>query len=175
MNRLFGNSVHLLRALLFIMVQIILFNKLTLFDIARPFPYLIVILYLPIRLQRWQGLLAAFSIGFVIDIFNYTHGIHASSMLLMYFLRDFYLHSILGVTEEETGKEPHIYTLGPSTFLLYLLGMVFIHHLSIAILDELDFGKTLLILIRTFVNSFFTILVLLVIEIIFFYKRGRSN
>jgi cell shape-determining protein MreD len=175
LNRIFGNTVHLLRALIFILVQVILFNKLTLFDIARPFPYLIVILYLPIRLPRWQGLITAFTIGFVIDIFNYTYGIHAASMLLMYFLRDFFLHAILGVTEEEAGKEPHINTLGSSTFLLYLLGMVFVHHLSIAILDELDWAKTLLILIRTFVNSFFTILVLLVIEIIFFYKRGKSN
>lgn len=166
--------MHLLRAIIFILVQVILFNKLTLFDIARPFPYLIVILYLPIRLPRWQGLFSAFAIGFVIDIFNYTHGIHASAMLLICFLRDFYLHAILGVTEEEAGKEPHINTLGPSTFLLYLLGMVFVHHLSIAILDELDFSKILIILVRTFVNSFFTILVLLVIEIIFFYKRGSS-
>lgn len=175
MNRIFGNTLHLLRAIIFILVQVILFNKLTLFDIARPYPYLIVILYLPIRMPRWQGLLSAFTIGFVIDIFNYTHGIHASAMLLMYFLRDFYLHTILGVTEEDADGEPHMNTLGTSTFMLYLLGMVFIHHLTIAVLDELDFVKTLLILIRTFVNSFFTILVLLIIEIIFFYKRGSSN
>lgn len=171
MNQLFGNSVYLLRAILFILVQVVLFNKLTLFDIARPFPYLVVILYLPIRVPRWQGLAAAFILGFTIDIFNYTYGIHAAATLLMFFIRDFYLHAILGVTEEEAGLQPHFSTLGPSTFMLYLVGMVFVHHLAISILDELDFGETLIILVRTFVNTFFTILVLLVIEVIFFYKR----
>ena len=163
--------MYLLRAVLFILVQVVLFNKLTLFDIARPFPYLIVILYLPIRIQKWQGLIAAFILGFTIDVFNYTYGIHAAATVFMFFLREFYLHTILGVTEEESGLQPHISTLGPSTFLLYLLGMVFIHHLVIAILDALDFQEIIFTIIRTFVNTFFTILVLLVIEIIFFYKR----
>ena len=59
MNRLFGNTIHLVRAVVFVLIQVILFNKLTLFDVARPFPYVLVILFLPIRFTRWQGLLAA--------------------------------------------------------------------------------------------------------------------
>lgn len=175
MNRTFGNTVHLLRAVLLVAIQVILFNKLTLFDIARPFPYLLVLLYLPIRMPRWQGLVLAFLLGFTIDIFNYSYGIHASACLIVFFMRDFYLHTILGVTEESNGEEPHLHTVGPSTFLLYLAGMVFIHHLSISILDVLSWSDTLIIVLRSLVNTFFTLILLIIVEIIFFYKRGSSR
>ena len=175
MNRTFGNTIYVLRAVLLVGIQVILFNKLTLFDIARPFPYLLAILYLPIRMPRWQGLLFAFILGFSIDIFNYTYGIHAAASLFVFFVRDFFLHSILGVTEEATGEEPHLHSIGPSTFMLYLAGLVFVHHLVIAILDVLSWADTLVIILRSLVNTFFTMILLIIIEIIFFYKRGGSR
>lgn len=175
MNSLLRNSIIWFRALLLLLVQILLFDRLTLFDISRPFPYVFIILLLPIRLPKWQGLLAAFAVGYVIDIFNYTYGIHAAACVFMFFIRDFYLHTILGVTEESAGQEPHLYSIGPSTYLLYLTGLVFVHHLFIVVLDELAWNQILMISVATIVNTLFTMLLLVIIEVIFFYKRGKNR
>ena len=175
MNRLFGNISFLLWAVLLVVLQVVLFNNLTLFDISRPFPYILAILYLPIRMPRWQGVLLAFALGYIVDIFNYSYGIHASACLFMYFLRDFYLHTILSVTEESAGEEPHLSTLGTSTFLLYVSGMVFIHHLTIVSLDILSISRILIILVNSMVNTVFTLLLIMIIEIIFFYQRGSRR
>lgn len=175
MNRIFGNIAFLARALILVVLQVVLFNNLTLFDISRPFPYILAILYLPIRMSRWQGILLSFVLGYIVDVFNYSYGIHASASLLMYFLRDFYLHTILNTTEKSAGEEPHLSTLGTSSFLLYVSGMVFIHQLTIVSLDILSISRILIILVNTIVNTVFTLILIMIIEIIFFYPRGRSR
>lgn len=175
MNQLFGNIAFLVRAAVLVVFQVLLFNNLTLFDISRPFPYVLAILYLPIRMPRWQGLLLAFVLGYVVDIFNYSYGIHAAASVFMYFIRDFYLHTILSVTEESAGEEPHLSTLGSSTFLLYVAGMVFIHHLAIVSLDILSISRILIIVVNGMVNTVFSLLLIMIIEIIFFYQRGQRK
>ncbi|MBI1183698.1 rod shape-determining protein MreD [bacterium] len=164
-----------LRAILLVVVQVILFDRLTLFDISRPFPYVLALILLPIRMPKWQGLIIAFVLGYVVDIFNYSYGIHAAACVTMFFIRDFYLHTILGVTEESNGLEPHLGTIGPSTFLLYLTGMVFVHHLIVVSLDIMSWQRIIMILIATFVNTLFTTILLIIIEIIFYYQRGKTR
>jgi len=160
---------------LLILLQVVLFEDLTLFDVARPFPYIIAILYLSIRLTRWQGLLASFALGLVIDIFSYSYGIHAAACVLTFYLRDVVLHSLLGVTEENAGVEPHIHTIGTSTFLLYATIMTFIHHFMVISLDVMSGGEFILILLRTIVNSVFTLLLILIFDVIFYYQQGRAR
>ena len=161
--------------MLLLSVQILLFNELTLFDISRPFPYIMAILLLPIKLPKWQGLVISFIVGYVVDIFSYSYGIHAGASVLIFYLRDFYLHNILGITDDFEEETPHLINMGTSTFVLYVTGMVFVHQLMVSILAELSFSEVLRIILRTFVNTLFTVLLILIIEIIFFYQRASKR
>lgn len=174
MNSLISNIKSLARVALLILLQVVLFNELTLFDVARPFPYLLAIIYMPIRMQRWQGLLAAFFIGLLVDVFSYSYGFHTVACVFVFFIRDFFLHSILGVTEESTGVEPHMYSLGASTFILFSAGLVFVQHLVVVSLDIMSISQIVILILRSIVNTVFTLALVLIIEIIFYYKGGRS-
>lgn len=174
MNKSFVIIRFVLRIVAFLAAQILLFNDLSLFDLARPFIYLAPLMMLPIRVVRWQGLLLAFSIGLTVDIFSYSLGIHAAATVFMFYIRDFLLHNIIGLGEEFEGMEPHADLLGIGNYLLYIGIMVFTHHLLMLLLDRLSVFHFADFILSLFVNTFFTILILLITEMLFYY-RGRKR
>jgi rod shape-determining protein MreD len=171
-------QVHIrwwLQAIVLLLLQLALFDHITLFDVSRPFPYVFALAMLPMKMARWQTLLIAFSMGLLVDLFNYSYGIHAVACTMVVFIRDFYLHTVLGASEEMEGEMPHMYNLGLSTFLLYVLGLVGMHNLALVALDEMSFDRALLATAELMVNTLFTMLLLIALEIIFFYQKGKNR
>ena len=174
MNRLLYIGRYLLRVLAILFLQVFVFGELALFDEARPFIYLIPILYLPLRITRWQGMLLAFAIGLVVDVFFYTYGLHASIALAVFYLRDFVLYTVLGVSEEFEGAEPHIGVLGLNTFLLYTVLIILIHQILLQFLDVLSFDNFLRTFFKVLVGTLFNVVLLFVFELLFFARRLTS-
>ena len=60
-------------------LQILVFNNIQLGGYLNPFPYVYLLLILPISIGRVSLLFVSFSLGLVIDVFSNTGGIHAAA------------------------------------------------------------------------------------------------
>lgn len=137
----------LLATILLITLQVWVFNSISIFRIATPYVYPVLLLLLPIESSRIQTTLWAFGIGMVIDALALTPGLHASALTLVGFLRYYFIKPML----EEGRYQPQM----PAVFgqlgwfsLALLVEVLLVHHLALFFLDAGQFADKLFLLKR---------------------------
>ncbi len=152
------------------LVQVLFVHNLELFGIAFCFVYINFILILPLQINRNLLLLLAFAIGFLIDGFYDTLGIHTLASVLIAYIRPF-LVDALSTKVEIT--ELNITNTGLYWFITYCLVLIGIHHLLIFFLQQFNFRMFFETFIRATASSLFTLLAIILIQY-FFYSNYRN-
>lgn len=124
-NRLIINN--LLRFLLFMLMQVLVFNYINLFGFINPSFYILFILLLPFETPTYLVLMIGFFSGLIMDGFSDSGGIHAAAASFVSFLRSYILKTISARREYEPGIQPRAADLGWPWFLKYTLIMVSIY------------------------------------------------
>ena len=167
MNKLVSNITI---ALILIFTQGLFFNNINFLGSINPFVYVFFIAYYPIKNNRTFFIICAFIYGLIIDIFSDTHAIHAAATLIISYLRPNLLKLFFGIAYEHQVVKFNSIELKQN--LLYLLTIVFIHHLILFSLEIFDISKISLILKYTFGNTIFTFTVIyILIELIINRKK----
>ena len=78
-----------------VLLQVLLFDKMTLASIATPLPYIYLLITWNRDGTRWVLLLVGFILGFIIDSFTNLPGINAAACVLLAMLQPLYLDSPL--------------------------------------------------------------------------------
>ena len=71
----------------FVLLQVWVLNNIHLFRVAELFLYIYVIVKFPTQMSRSQMVVTSFLLGFAIDMFSNTPGMHAAACSLTGFLR----------------------------------------------------------------------------------------
>ena len=158
MNKLVSNITI---ALILIFTQGLFFNNINFLGSINPFVYVFFIAYYPIKNNRTFFIICAFIYGLIIDIFSDTHAIHAAATLIISYLRPNLLKLFFGIAYEHQVVKFNSIELKQN--LLYLLTIVFIHHIILFSLEIFDISKISLILKNTFGNTIFTFTVIYIL------------
>ena len=140
MNNILKNSI---RFILFLLIQIIILNEVPpIHQFITPYLYFIFILWLPFGTSRIATTLLGFVLGYTLDTFTNTPGLHAAAATLIGYLRPTILNLLLAQElSEELTKEPSIGTMGWGPFMFYIFSLTFIHHFYLVLLEWLQFGN----------------------------------
>lgn len=161
MNR---TLLNIIRFVALVIAQVLVVNHIRLGGYVHPYIYLIFVMLLPINMPGWQLLLSGFGIGFVIDLFMGTLGMHAGATTLMAFCRPTIIKLVSGNQKFENTREPNINQLGFLWFLRYTLCMVLVHNFTLFMLEGFSFhlvGQALIrILISVPVSTFLILMIL---------------
>ena len=130
------NSPYLRFALfsvLFVALQVWVLSPIALFRVATPYLYPFLLLLLPVGTSRSVLCVVGFILGFLIDFFGLTPGLHASALTLTAFLRQPILYLL---TEKNTPEHllPLFPTLRGGAVLLLTL-LLLIHHVLLYSLE----------------------------------------
>jgi len=87
-----------------LLVQVLVLNRIQLFNCATPLLYVYFTITLPAGYPRWAALLWSFAMGLGVDIFNNTPGVSAASMTLIGFIQPSLLQLFLPREAEENIK-----------------------------------------------------------------------
>ena len=158
MNKLVSNIII---ALILVFAQGLFFNNINFLGSINPFVYVFFIAYYPIKNNRTFFIICAFIYGLIIDVFSDTHAIHAAATLIISYLRPNLLKLFFGIAYEHQVVKFNSIELKQN--LLYLLTIVFIHHLILFSLEIFDISKISLILKNTFGNTIFTFTVIYIL------------
>ncbi len=145
-----------------IVLQLIIFNNIEFSGYVNPYVYVMFILILPFSIPSWFLLLLAFFTGLVIDLFSGTLGVHAFATVMAGFVRPLIL--TLNITSEvnDPDMSPSLYRNGLRWFLFYTVTVVFVHHLSLFLVEIFTFSNFLHTMVRvllsTAVTTFFIML-----------------
>lgn len=153
------------------LLQVFVFNKFQVSGYINPYIYIYLILILPLSTPGWLLLAVGMISGFSVDMFANTIGIHASAALFLAFVRPYVLVSISPREGFDSTSVPSASEFGMIWFLKYTIIMVLIHHLALFMIEVWSFSHFISTLLRWVVSSFFSILIIPVIELFNYNKK----
>ncbi len=157
----------------YVLVQVIFLRNVVLFDKAFCFIYVGFLLFLPLETNRPLLMVLGFLTGFFIDIFYDSLGIHAAACVFIMFVRNIWLNLITPQGGYDSGMVPSIRSSGWQWFMMYLVPLVFLHHVVLFFAEAAGlhlFGFTMM---KVLMSTLFTVVALLISQILFYSaKRG---
>lgn len=167
------NSVlilNIIRFILLIAAQIVIFNNIDLFGYINPYPYILFILLYPVNSNRAGLLIASFLLGLTVDLFANSGGVHAASCLILAFVRPTFFKFAFGLSYEyQTIKIND--RLSPERFTFIFISIL-THHLVLFLLEFFKFTFIFDALLRTIVTTLFTLIVSILI--IYLFKPSKK-
>lgn len=145
----------------YIIVQVFFAKDLELFGIAFCFIYVNYLLTLPLNMSRASLLLLGFSLGFVVDIFYDTLGIHSAACVFIAYIRPY----VINITSSKIEvSELSLRDTGLKWFLTYSFLLVFTHHLFLFMLQQFNTHMLFSTILKTVASTAFTVLLVMIIQ-----------
>lgn len=138
---------------------------------ATPYIYVLFILLYPAFRNRYVFLLLCFLLGWGVDLFEDTGGIHAFASLTIGFLSKHIIRMVSGTKFFEL-EEFRYSDFNVGQWIIYTALMVFIHHFLLFFIESLSFANFGGIMLRTLSCSAFTLL-FVYFYLILFRKRAE--
>lgn len=159
--------INIIRFLFLIPVQVLILNHINFGGYINPYLYVYFILLLPLEIPGWLLLISAFFMGFSIDLFSHTPGLHSAATVLMAFFRPLVIRSVGSRKDYESGMQPGIKDLGFVWFFTYSLILIFIHHLAFFYLEVFRFSNFFDTAERVIYSTISTLLLVIITQFLF--------
>ena len=157
-SALLGNIV---RFVLLLAAQVLVFNRIDLFGFINPFPYVLFIILFPVNGNKSALLAASFFLGIIMDMFWNSGGVHAAACLLLAYFRPAIFKFSFGLSYEYQTVRLND-SLTPERFSFILIAVV-LHHFVLFILEVFKISFLWEILVRTMLSTIFTLVTCIII------------
>ncbi|NJM79278.1 MAG: rod shape-determining protein MreD [Flavobacterium sp.] len=166
MNTTLSNSI---RFVVFIFLQVIIFNNINLFGYVNPYPYLLFILLFPVNGNKYALLISSFFLGLIIDMFSNSGGIHAMASIILAFVRPNLFRFAFGISYQY--QTVRIADKISSERISFVLLSVFIHHFVLFAFEYFRLSLFFTIVTRTLSSTLLSFIFCLLI--IYFIKPSK--
>ncbi len=156
--------------IILVLLQILLFDNIQFSGYVNPYVYIMFILLLPVEIPAWLLLLLSFALGFTIDLFSGSPGMHSSATLLAGFVRPHVLRLIAPRDGYESGSGPSMQAFGFRWFLTYTVIIILVHHTALFYLEVFRLTGFFRTFARVLVSSLFSVTFILFLE---YYRKGK--
>lgn len=167
--------IYIARFVILVLIQGLVLNHMNIGGYLNPLLYIMFILLLPFDFSRPWSLVLAFFLGYFVDLFSGTPGMHAAATVFTAFLRPYFLNTIGKRDDEEIDVEPTIENLGLRKVLYFNVIMVVIHHLLFFYIEAFRLSEFFSILWRSVLSSILTIVFILLIQVLFFSRKKKRK
>lgn len=154
---------HIIRFFVLTSIQILILNNVQISGYINPFVYILFVMLLPPKMPKAIVLILAFIMGFTIDVFSDSYGVHSSATVLLAFLRPKVL-ALVSVKGGEDLEAIGIKQLRINRFFTYSSILCLIHHFTLFYLEAFRLNEFFDTFLRALYSSFFSILMILMIE-----------
>nr|WP_314838694.1 rod shape-determining protein MreD [uncultured Flavobacterium sp.] len=153
--------VNILRFILLLALQIVVFNNMNLLGYVSPFPYILFIILYPVNGNKSALLASSFLLGIIMDLFSNSGGTHATACIILAYLRPTLFKFAFGLSYEyQTIKLNEVVT--PQRFTFILLSVV-IHHFTLFLLEAFQLSFIVDTLLTVLLSTTFTIIICIII------------
>ncbi len=161
--------INIIRFILLVLVQVLVFNKLNFFGFINPMVYILFLYWYPIKQNRATFIGLSFLLGLSIDFFSDTMAINAASTITIAYLRPTIMRFIFGVNYEfQSFKLGNATRVQQITFLALL---IIVHHMVFFTLEIFSFANFLLILKKILSIGLATLVLCLLFSSLFSVKK----
>jgi len=151
---------YIVMFIVLVLLQVLLFSNINYFGFICPYIYILFILALPLGFNRYAYMGLAFLLGFIIDMFSNTPGVHIAATVVIAFVRDYWVSFIL--PNNEIGRvEPSMKKLGMANYIRYSLALVLAHHLILFFAEAWSISYAWFTILKALANTVVTMLLII--------------
>lgn len=162
---------NILRFILLVVLQVLVFSNMNLSGYINPYIYILVILLLPFETPGWLLLLSGFVLGIVMDMFSGTMGLHTAATVFMAFCRPGVIRYLSAGKERDSGAGPNIKDMGLYWVISYSLILTALHLLLYFYLETFRLSEFFTTFARALLSILLTTLLIILSQLLF----SRSN
>ena len=163
---------HTIRFFILVSIQVLILNNVQISGYINPFVYILFIMLLPPKMPKAIVLILAFVMGFTIDVFSDSYGIHSSATVLLAFLRPKVL-ALVSVKGGEDLEAIGVKQLRINRFFTYSGILCLIHHFTLFYIEAFRVNEFFDTFLRALYSSFISILMILMIESLRSNQKSR--
>lgn len=156
---------------MYLLLQVLLLKNVMLGHTAFCFVYVAYLVLFPVDANPMLLLGIGFLMGFTVDIFYDSLGMHAMACVLVMYLRNYWLNFITPQGGYDVHVVPSVSMNGPRWFFVYVTPLVFLHHAVLFYIEAGGFELFWFTLWKIIASTFFTILVVMIIQFLFPQRR----
>jgi rod shape-determining protein MreD len=149
------NMATLFIFLLFL--QVFVLNNILFLDSINPYLYIVFVFLYPLKTNRIPFLFYSFLLGFLVDLFSDSGGIHAFSILYIAYIRLFFVR----IYFRKVSVDYAFFKLKSESFgkvFNYTVTLTVIHHLIYFSFVNFSFQNLSNVLLNTLFSSIFTLI-----------------
>lgn len=165
------NIIQIIAFFIYLFYQVLILKNIVLFNTAFCFLYVAYLFFLPVEANPVFLMFAGFLMGFAIDIFYDSLGLHAFSCVLVMYVRNYWLTLITPQGGYDSSATPSIAINGMQWFLVYTIPLVFLHHSVLFFVEAGGFGMFWFTLWKIVTSTLFTTIVTVIVQ--FLFPSGR--
>jgi len=165
--------IQVISFFIYLLYQVLILKNIVLFNTAFCFLYVAYLFFLPVESNPLFLMFAGFVMGFAIDVFYDSLGLHAFSCVLVMYLRNYWLSLITPQGGYDVSTTPSIAINGMQWFLVYTFPLVFLHHSILFFMEAGGFGMFWFTLWKITTTAIFTTIVTVVVQYLFPSGRYR--
>lgn len=141
-------------------LQVLVFNNILILQNYNPYIYILFILIYPPKINKYLFLGLSFLLGYSIDLFMYTGGIHAFASVFLAFTRVLIIKTIVGNNYYD--EEFSMNNFNFFQKLIFIILSVLTHHFVLFSIENFNFRNYDNVLLNTLFSSGLTISLLLI-------------
>jgi len=153
---------YLMWLVLAVVLQVLLFNHLSLFG-GIVMVYVVVLLKMPVEVNRVLQIFLGFLVGLIIDIFSNTPGMHALATTTVMFVREPILHLFNNDPEFKKGTVCFS-RVGISSFIRFALNVIALHCFLLYFIESFSLFNFGILLTRILVSTLLTYILSIAFE-----------
>ncbi|WP_400261103.1 rod shape-determining protein MreD [Sphingobacterium sp. SG20118] len=153
-------------------MQVFLFKNIGYYNLATPFPYILIIFLLPTGMPNFVLFSIALLTGLAVDTFYDTLGVNAAACIALAAYRVFFL-KITIENDMDSFITPILGEMNFKWFLSYTFFGTLIHHFVLILLETFSFKHFQYTLATIGLSCIFTMAILLIFSFLFYKKKSR--
>lgn len=150
-----------------VLAQVLIFNQVQFGGFLNPYVYVLFIILLPLSTPRYLVLLLAFAIGFIVDVFSNSLGVHSAATVFVAYIRPLVIR-LISNREDDKNDYPGLHQNKLIWFVSYVTFMVLMHHLLLFYLEVYTVANFFNTLYRVILSSLFSIIIIVLSQFLVF-------
>lgn len=147
-----------------ILLQVLIFNPIILFNIAFPVVFIYFIIRLPMNIKLSLLFTLAFILGLTVDIFSDTPGVNTLACVIIASLKQPVYYAYVDKDDHTRRLIPSVSSLGISNYIKFLLTFVVIYCLLAFTIEYFSFADVQSLVIMVGASSILSFIILLAFD-----------
>lgn len=163
--------IQIVSFFVYLFYQVLILKNIVLFHSSFCFLYVAFLLLLPVESNPLLLMAIGFILGFSIDVFYDSLGLHALACVSIMYVRNYWLNLVTPQGGYDSNAIPSLSMNGMQWFVVYALPMIFLHHAILFFTEAGGFDVFWFTMLKIIASTLFTLLAILIAQFLFPYRR----